>query len=225
LGQAIGNILPFAVVVAISPIPIIAMVLMLATPRARSNGPAFTLGWVAGLAVLGGIVLVLATGNATQDSGEPATWVDVLMLVFGLAFLVLAVRTWQKRPRPGQETQLPKWMDTVDTFTASRSLGSGVVLAAVNPKNLVLTVAAAITIAESDISGGQEALALAVFVLVASLSVFALLAIYFVMGARATEFLGGLKTWLAAHNAAIMTVLLLVLGAKLIGDAISGLSS
>jgi hypothetical protein len=30
---------------------------------------------------------------------------------------------------------------------------------------------------------------------------------------------------MAEHNAAIMTVLLLVLGAKLIGDAISGLSS
>ena len=68
LGQAIGNILPFAVVVAISPIPMIAMVLMLATPRARANGPAFALGWIAGLSVLGAIVLVLTTGNATQDS-------------------------------------------------------------------------------------------------------------------------------------------------------------
>ena len=29
---------------------------------------------------------------------------------------------------------------------------------------------------------------------------------------------------MAAHNAAIMTVLLLVLGAKMVGDAIAGLS-
>jgi hypothetical protein len=43
------------------------------------------------------------------------------------------------------------------------------------------------------------------------------------MGARAASILTGLKTWMAAHNAAIMTVLLLVLGAKLIGDAIAGL--
>jgi hypothetical protein len=38
MGQAIGDILPMAVGVAISPAPIIAIVLMLGTPRARSNG-------------------------------------------------------------------------------------------------------------------------------------------------------------------------------------------
>jgi threonine/homoserine/homoserine lactone efflux protein len=225
LGQALGNILPFAVVVAISPIPIIAMVLVLATPRARSNGPAFAVGWVLGLSVLGGIVLALATGNATQDSGEPATWADVLNLVFGLVFLVLAVRTWRNRPRSGQEAEMPGWMDRIDTFGPGRSVRAGVLLSAVNPKNLVLTVAAAVAIAEADISGGQEVLALAVFVLVGSLSILALLAVYFVLGERSTETLGGLKTWLAEHNAAIMTVLLLVLGAKLVGDAISGFTA
>ena len=225
LGQAIGEILPFAVVVAISPIPIIAMVLMLATPRARANGPAFALGWIAGLSVLGAIVLVLTTGNATQDSGAPATWVSVLMFVFGVVFLVLAVRTWLGRPKAGQEAEMPKWMGTVDAFTTSRSLGAGVVLSAVNPKNLVLTVTAALTIAEAGISDGQEVVALAVFVLIASLGVLALLGIYLVMGERAAPLLDGLKAWLAAHNAAIMTVLLLVLGAKLIGDAIRGFAA
>jgi hypothetical protein len=34
----------------------------------------------------------------------------------------------------------------------------------------------------------------------------------------------GLKRWLAAHNAAIMVVLCLVIAAKLIGDGITGLS-
>ena len=225
MGQAIGNILPFAVVVAISPIPIIAMVLMLATPRARANGPAFALGWIAGLSVLGAIVLVLTTGNATQDSGAPATWVSVLTLVFGVVFLVLAVRTWLGRPKAGQEAEMPKWMGTVDAFTAGRSLGAGVVLSAVNPKNLVLTVTAGLTIAEAGISDGQEVVALAVFVLIASLGVLALLGIYLVMGERAAPLLDGLKVWLAAHNAAIMTVLLLVLGAKLIGDAIRGFAA
>jgi hypothetical protein len=40
MGQAIGDLLPSAVGVAISPVPIIAVILMLGTPRARSNGPA-----------------------------------------------------------------------------------------------------------------------------------------------------------------------------------------
>jgi hypothetical protein len=58
-----------------------------------------------------------------------------------------------------------------------------------------------------------------------SLSILAPLAIYFAMGARAATVLGALKNWMARHNAAIMTVLLLVLGAKLTGDAIAELTS
>ena len=50
------------------------------------------------------------------------------------------------------------------------------------------------------------------------------MAIYFALGARAEHVLGDLKSRMAAHNAAIMAVLCLVIGAKLIGDAITGLS-
>ncbi len=60
MGQAIGGSLPLAVGIAISPIPIIAVVLMLTTPRARANGPAFLAGWVLGLGIVGAIVLALA---------------------------------------------------------------------------------------------------------------------------------------------------------------------
>ena len=49
MGEAIGTILPMAVSVALSPVPIIAVVLMLGTRR----GPAFLLGWLAGLLVVG----------------------------------------------------------------------------------------------------------------------------------------------------------------------------
>ena len=42
--------LALAVAAAISPFPIIGVVMMLVTPRARSNGPMFLLGWLAGLA-------------------------------------------------------------------------------------------------------------------------------------------------------------------------------
>jgi threonine/homoserine/homoserine lactone efflux protein len=224
MGQAIGEILPLAVGVALSPVPIIAVVLMLGTPRARATGPAFAVGWLAGLTVVGTVVLVAASGNATSDSGEPATWVSVLKLAFGILFLLIAARTWRTRPGPGHEAQMPKWMQAIDTFTAGKALGAGVLLSAVNPKNLALTVAAAAAIAQTELSGGEEAVALAVFVLLGSLTILAPLVIYFAMGARAAAILDGLKAWMAAHNAAIMTVILLVLGAKLIGDAISGFS-
>ena len=43
--DVIGDLLPAAV--ALSPIPIVAVVLVLGSPGARTAGPAFALGWVA----------------------------------------------------------------------------------------------------------------------------------------------------------------------------------
>ncbi len=53
MGDAVGQVLPMAVGVALSPVPIIALILMLVTPRARVNGPAFVVGWLLGLAIVG----------------------------------------------------------------------------------------------------------------------------------------------------------------------------
>jgi hypothetical protein len=224
MGQAIGEILPLAIGVAISPVPIIAIVLMLGTPRARSNGLGFALGWLAGLTIVGGALLALASGNSQEDDGGPETWVSIVKLALGVLFVLLAARTWRGRPRAGQEAVMPKWMQAIDTFTAGKSLGFGVVLSGINPKNLALTIAAVTSIAASGISGGEAAGALAVFILVGSLSILTPVGIYFGLGAKAAVILDELKTWMSANNAAIMAVLLLVLGAKLIGDAIGGLS-
>jgi threonine/homoserine/homoserine lactone efflux protein len=225
MGEAIGNTLPMAIGVAISPVPIIAIVLMLGTPRARSTGPAFAVGWLVGLTVVGAALLLLASGNATDEDGSPATWTSALVLVFGILLLLIATRTWRTRPAPGEEAQMPKWMQAIDTFTTGKALGAGVLLSGINPKNLALTLAAATAIAQSEIPGGEQAVALALYVLLGSLTILTPVAIYFAMGTRAKATLDGLKNWMAAHNAAIMTVLLLVLGAKLVGDAITGLSA
>src|SRR6266487_941167 len=103
MGKAIGDILPLAIGVAISPVPIIAIVLMLGTPRARATGPAFAVGWVLGLTAVGTIMLVIASGSATSETGSPETWVSVLKLVLGALFLLLAAKQWRSRPAPGEE--------------------------------------------------------------------------------------------------------------------------
>ena len=73
MGNVIGDILPLAIGVAISPVPIIAVILMLFSARARTNGPAFLAGWIAGLAVVGAVVLALSdSGDLSGDSG-PST--------------------------------------------------------------------------------------------------------------------------------------------------------
>ena len=219
LGQAIGQTLPLAVAVGISPIPIIAVILMLTSKRARVNGPAFLIGWIAGIGIVGALVLLVVKPLRANVEGEPATWVNVVQLVLGLVLLLLAVRQWRSRG----ETKTPAWMDAVDDFSPMKALGTGVVLAAVNPKNLLLSVAAAETIAGTGDQRHDETIAYAVFALIATIGVAVPVAIYFLMGDRAGPLLDGVRTWMARNNAVIMPVLFVVIGTKLIGDAIAGL--
>jgi hypothetical protein len=225
MGEAIGQSLSLAVGVALSPVPIIAVILTLVTPQARVNGPAFVVGWLVGLAVVGAIVLLVAGPGDASENGEPATWVNFLKLVLGALLVLVALKEWRGRPHEGDEAATPKWMGAIDSFSPPKAAGAGAVLAGVNPKNLLLAIGGAAAIAQTGIPGGEQAIAYAVFALIGTVGVGAPVVIYFALGDRAGPILDRLKAWMAQHNAVIMAVLCLVIGAKLIGDAIAGFSA
>jgi threonine/homoserine/homoserine lactone efflux protein len=221
MGAAIGEVLGLAAGVAVSPLPIVAMILLLATSRGRVNGILFGVGWLAGLALLGAAVLLIAGPSAASSGGEPAAWVGWLKLVLGVLALLLAVRQWRSQPAEGAEPEMPKWMAGLDRLQPGAALGLGALLAAANPKNGALTIAAAASIAGAGLPGGEQALTLAVFVLIGSVGVLAPLVLYLAAGERAAKTLDGWKTWATDHNAAVMAVLFGVFGVKLVGDGIA----
>jgi hypothetical protein len=220
MNEALGDVLSLAVAAAISPIPIIGVVLMLTTPRARVNGPLFVVGWLVGLGVVGAIGLAVA-GAAVDDEG-PSTFATVIRVVLGLGLVVLAVQQWRKRPAPGETSKMPSWMNAIEDFTPGRATGMGFALSAINPKNLILTLAAATTIAGAGLPTGDQVVVFLLYAAIASIGVGIPVGTYFVMGERSASVLENLKTWLSEHNAAIMAVILLVIGVKILGDAISG---
>jgi hypothetical protein len=210
--------------IALSPIPIIAVVLMLTSHRAKVNGPAFVAGWLLGLGIVGAIVLSLAGPAGASKSGSPAAWVSWIKIVLGVLLLLVAARQFRSRPHGDEQPHMPKWMTTIDKTTPVAAVGLAAVMSGANPKNLLLAVAGAAAIAGTGISGGEQAIAYLIFVLIATLGVGIPVGIYFAMGARSETLLAGLKDWMSAHNAVIMSVLCLVIAAKLIGDAITGLA-
>lgn len=218
MSEAIGQILPLAVGVALSPMPIVAVVLMLVTPQARINGPAFILGWVVGLAVIGTVLLAVADPAGASEDDGPATWVSWLKIVLGALLLLIALRQWRGRPKGAEEPPAPKWMGAIEGFTPVKAAGAGALLSGVNPKNLLLAVAAATAIAGTGIAGGEQAVAYAIFALIGTLGVGAPVVIYFLLGDRAPDLLASLRAWMTHNNTVITAVLMLVIGAKLIGD-------
>jgi hypothetical protein len=223
MSAAIGQILPLAVGVALSPLPIIAVILMLVSARARVNGPAFVGGWLIGLGTVGAVVLAIAGPTGASTRGEPAVWVSILKLLLGIGSLLIALRQWGGRPRGEEEPPVPKWMGTVEAFTPTKALGAGALLSGLNPKNLLLAVSAAATIAGTGLSRSEQVVAYAIFAIISTVGVMIPLIIYFSAGDRAGPILDKVKHWMGRNNAVITAVLMLVIGAKLIGDGLAGL--
>ncbi|MFB7025752.1 MULTISPECIES: GAP family protein [unclassified Streptomyces] len=225
MGDAIGQMLTSAVGIAISPLPLIAVILMLATPKGRANGLAFTAGWIAAIAAVVTVVVLTGSGADAAGDGGPATWTLWLKLALGALFLLLGAKEWKDRPGEGHEAATPGWMKAIDTFTPGKAAGLAVALVIANPKNLVLAIGGAVSIASSTAATGGKTVAAVLMVLIASLCALVPLGVYLTGGEKAAHVLGGWKAWMARHNTAIMTVLFLVLGVKYIGDALGGLTS
>ncbi|PPL16330.1 GAP family protein [Microterricola pindariensis] len=221
MGPVIGNILPLALGIAISPIPIIAAILMLLSPRARSTSVGFLLGWVLGIIVAVGVFTLLSSvlPEKDPDASQPiAGWIKIAI---GALLLLLALKQWRGRPREGEEAALPGWMSAIDSMTAVRAAGLGFVLSAVNPKNLLMAAGAGVIVGSAGLDGGAIVLSLAIFVVIAAASVAVPVIAYLVAAPAMEAPLERLRVWLQQNNSTVMAVLLLVIGVVMVGKGIA----
>jgi tellurite resistance protein TehA-like permease len=124
MGQGISAVLTFGIGVAISPVPIIAVILMLFSARARVNGPMFMAGWALALGLVsGGIYALSAAGDASTNSttSDTISWAKIAL---GVLLILLAARAWRNRPEPGGEGEMPKWMAGIDDFSPGKASSS-----------------------------------------------------------------------------------------------------
>lgn len=218
MGAAIGDILGSAVGVAISPVPVIAVILILFSAKPTANGLSFLLGWIIGLTIAGGIVLALGLTASDGTASDLSGWIKIAI---GLLFLFLGWKDWSSRPRGDEQATMPEWMSTINEFNSGKSFAAGFVLSALNPKNLGLTVAAMASVSAAGLSTGEEIGTLLIFVLIASLTVAAPVVMTIIMGSKATKTLTEMQHWLVANNKVVMTVLFVVIGAKVLGAGIA----
>jgi threonine/homoserine/homoserine lactone efflux protein len=184
----------------------------------------FAIGWVVGVAVVSTVVYLVADAGDVSTSGGASDTSYWIKLVVGLLLVGFAVRDWRKRPAPGETPETPKWMSAIDTLTPAKAGGLGVLLSTVNPKNLALSLGAGASLAQVGASGGEAAVGLIVFVVIASLTIAVPVVFSLSGGERAAHVLDGWRVWLAEHNTAVMAVLFLVFGVVLFSQGLRGLT-
>ena len=217
--QVLGDIIPFAVGVALSPFPIIAAVLVMLSPAGRAAGLAFLAGRVLGVAVI--VFLVSALSDLIERSEDASPAVAVLRILVGGALVALAVWKWRGRPREAADASLPGWMGAIEGTSTAGAARLAFLLSVANPKELLLGVGAGVTIGSAGLSVGSIAVAIGVFTLIAAASVAIPVIAYLVASARMAGPLESLRGWLVHNNATVMAVLLLVIGFVLIGKGIA----
>ena len=157
--SAVSDLLPQAMGIALSPMPIVALIVLLTLPGGRPRGLGFALGGLAGL-ILAGTALTFASGPAPgQDAAAPSATSSVVKLALGLFMWAFAYRTWKHRDDGGQ----PGWMTTLETLGFGKAFLFGAGMMVVNPKNLPILGAAALSVSGAGLQGGAQLWAMAIF--------------------------------------------------------------
>ena len=213
-----ADLLPLALAIAASPFPVVPAILLSLTPRATANGAAFLAGWAAG--ILAGTALFVGLAAVVEGVEETPEWVSWARVLLGAGLVVVGLRQWLSR---GEAPEAPAWVTSIDAATPVTAARLALLLSAANPKILVLSAAAGLTIADAAAAPAWAALAVVAFALLGSVSVALPLLAHVVLGERANAPLLRAKEWLTRHNATIMAVVILVIGVVLLAKGMVGL--
>jgi len=222
----IGDVLPLAIGVMISPLSIIAVISMLLSKRARNDSLTFLFGWILGLIIIGGAVLLIAGTQNFSPGSEPSIGASIIRLLAGVLLLFLAIREWKVTIQTGKQPKLLTQINAMDTFTSAKAFGLGLLLSAAYPKNLTLTIIAALTIVQAQVSGLFNITVFSVFiifVLISSALVIIPVITSFVLGDKAVQTLDSWKAWNVEHYTAVLIVIFLGLAAMNLGKGLNGL--
>lgn len=218
--SVIGQILPLAIAVALSTVPIIAAILILLSDARPLVSIALLVGWACGMAL---ILTAFTVGVALIPASSPArssTTIGVTRIALGTALLVYSILKWRGRTRDATHT--PRWMEALNRITPIGAFGFGAALA-LRPKNIVLSIAGAVVIGDASLPTGDAIAAIAIFTVIGVSTVAAPIIGYFSAPEKAKRPLNATRTMIISNGGTIMLVVALMVSALVIGSGISRL--
>jgi len=217
VGGAVGGSVGYALGIAISPIPIAALILTLLSVNPRRASLAFTFGWVVGIGCVAAIGVVTPLFDAGDDPSDRRGWIR---LTLGVILVLAAIRRWRARPDLHDEPPTPPLMRAIDRAGAFGILGIGFALAAFNPKDTLLAAAGGAEIGSADLPAEATLVALVVFVAIAASTVIVPVGASMIAGERLDGHLHRSRELLIRHDAAVMAIVLVGVGFLFITEAI-----
>lgn len=218
--DALGNALPLAVALALSPLAIASVVLMLLSSRPRAASVAFLLGFSIAITVVTSLAYLLASALPHSDD-DVSISAPFVLLGLGVVAVALALRQWRARPTGDEELELPGWISKVETITTASAFTLGAIFGGIKPKNLLLCIGLGISLEAEALTVAEAGAVLAIVVVIASIPILVPVIVSLVALDRVSASLARLRAWLVQHNSALVGAILLLIGVLLIGKALS----
>lgn len=218
LASALPELIPLALVIALSPLSIIPGILMLHTRRPRPTSLAFLVGWTLGIAVITAAFVIasdLAKGLEERSAAAPYVRIAV-----GAGLIAFGLYRWGTRNR---EQRTPRWLTSMTAAGPGRAFITAIVLSVANLKVFAMCAAAGAAIGTAGMGHTAAWQAVAVFATIAASSVALPVLAYLAAGDRLDEPLDRLKVWMEDNHAALMAVILVAIGAVLLYRGIHAL--
>ncbi len=218
-GTVATDLIPLGLVIALSPLTVIPAVLVLQAPRPRPTGLAFLAGWALTLVAVTA-VSVVASGSLGGLDKSPPRWSSMLRVVMGSALIVYGLYKWFTRKG---HSESPGWMRSFSTITPVRAGLTGAALVLLRPDVVLVCVPAGLAIGTAGLGRADDWLAAAFFVAVAASSVAIPVLAYAVAGSRLDDILARTKAWMDKNNAALLAVVMMVIGAMILRHGLEAL--
>lgn len=216
----LNELIPLALVIAISPLSIIPGILVLGTPRPRPTSIAFSTGWFLGIALITAAFVGGADMSNNGLDSKPA-WSPYVRIVIGAALIGFALYRWFGRTDGAAHN--PKWMTLMTSIGPGRAFVTGIVLTVANLKVFLMCAAAGVSIGTAALGRPGAAQAVLVFTALSASTVVVPTLAYLFAGPRLDAPLGRVKVWMERNHTALVAGIILVIGVGLLYKGIHAL--
>ncbi|UFS60434.1 GAP family protein [Subtercola endophyticus] len=220
--QALGHLLPIAVAVALSSVPITATIVILISPKRNRAAIPFLVGWVFGIALVISLVSLFAQALPEQSVKEPTLAIGIVEIVLGVAMIVFSFITWRRARGKPPAADDPKWLRAIGSFGALPAFGIAFALN-FRPKGLLLGIAAGLGLHTAGIDPAEAAVAIAIYTVIGASTVAAPIIVTLAAPQKMQPRLLSARSWITRNSRIVTVLIMLMIGVVILGSGLTDL--